>query len=253
MTGNKLPLPQRCPWFNGGREVYGIMEAMSFLSKVFSSFPSFSSYFNRVSTDQNPHSAEAPEPEVRPEWLIIGLGNPGAKYAATRHNVGYMAMDQLLATRSLKLTQVKGMPAEVAHGDVAGTPVIFVRSTTYMNLSGEAVEAIARAYSIPAERVVVIHDELDLPLGRVRVKKGGNENGHNGLKSTTQLLGTRDYLRVRMGISRPPAGITVPDYVLGPADAGDKLSTMIITAAEAVELIVSQGLNKAQNLIHSRS
>jgi PTH1 family peptidyl-tRNA hydrolase len=220
---------------------------MSFLSSF------FSSVFHRVSLKQRNVPSASPQPNVTPEWLIIGLGNPGAKYAATRHNVGYMAMDQLLATRSLTLSPVHGKPAEVAYGDVEGTPVVFVRSTTYMNLSGEAVEAIAAEYSIPAERIVILHDELDLPLGKVRVKMGGNENGHNGLKSTTELLGTRDYLRVRMGISRPPKGMAVPDYVLGPVDTGEELSTMIITAAEAAELIVSQGLSKAQNLIHSRS
>lgn len=226
------------------------METMSFLANLRSSL---STLFSRGAKNAHEIEAATPaEPEVSPEWLIIGLGNPGAKYAATRHNVGYMAMDQLLTERSLSLSQVKGMPAEVAYGDIEGTSVVFVRSTTYMNLSGEAVEAIASAYSIPAERIIVIHDELDLPLGKVRVKMGGNENGHNGLKSTTQLMGTRDYLRVRMGISRPPKGMAVPDYVLGPIDTGDELSRMIITAAEAAELIVAQGLNKAQNVIHSR-
>lgn len=218
------------------------MGGVSFLSNVFSRL------FNRAGT-----SSAAPEADVTPEWLIIGLGNPGAKYAATRHNVGYMAVDQLLTRRTLKLAQVKGKPAEVAFGDIAGTPVVFVRSTTFMNLSGEAVEAIASAYSIPADRIIVIHDELDLPLGKVRVKLGGNENGHNGLKSTTQLLDTRDYLRVRMGISRPPKGMAVPDYVLGPVDVGDELESMILTAADAAELIVTEGLTKAQNTIHSRS
>lgn len=217
------------------------MESVSFLSNFFSRL------FNRDAA-----TVTGPEAEVTPEWLIIGLGNPGAKYAATRHNVGYMAVDQLLGRRTLKLAQVKGKPAEVAFGDISGTPVVFVRSTTFMNLSGEAVEALASAYSIPAERIIVIHDELDLPLGKVRVKLGGNENGHNGLKSTSELLGTRDYLRVRMGISRPPKGMAVPDYVLGPVDVGDELDSMIINAADAAELIVAEGLNRAQNTIHSR-
>ncbi|MDF5821044.1 aminoacyl-tRNA hydrolase [Corynebacterium felinum] len=184
------------------------------------------------------------------EWLIVGLGNPGADYAHTRHNVGYMVIDQLLEEHKATLQPIKGMPAYVAEASIGGTPTLLVRSTTYMNTSGEAVAALAQAYDIPADHIILIHDELDLPHGTVRLKKGGNENGHNGLKSTTALLGTRDYLRVRMGISRPPQGISVPDYVLGPITHDDALESMITTAAHAAHVVVTEGLSKAQNIIH---
>lgn len=161
------------------------------------------------------------------EWLVVGLGNPGEQYAATRHNVGFMVADAL--------------------PDIDGAAVI--KPQTFMNLSGEAVAPLATKLGVPAERVIVIHDELDLPVGTVRVKRGGNENGHNGLKSLTEHLGTRDYVRVRVGIARPPKGVSVPDWVLSPID-GD-VSDQIALAAKAVQLIISEGLQKAQNVIHA--
>lgn len=181
------------------------------------------------------------------EWLVVGLGNPGAQYETTRHNVGYMCVDMLIDAHSqpplAPATGYKAHTTQLAPG------VLAVRSTTFMNHSGQGVAPIAATLGIPPERIVVIHDELDLPAGKVRLKKGGNENGHNGLKSLTEELGTRDYLRIRIGISRPPAGMKVPDYVLEPVEdnhPGIKL------ASEAVDLIVSQGLPAAQNTIHSR-
>ena len=126
------------------------------------------------------------------EWLIVGLGNPGAKYAATRHNVGYMAVDDLLADAGDVFEPVTGHKLSAAPVNVDGTQVLAVRSHTYMNLSGDPIAPLAERLGVPAERIIVIHDELDLPAGSVRNKKGGNENGHNGLKSLTERLGTRD-------------------------------------------------------------
>lgn len=180
-------------------------------------------------------------PKLDAQWLVVGLGNPGAKYAATRHNVGYMALDELAG----ELTPVPGVKALVQVRD----GVAYARSTTYMNTTGEAVGPLAKQLGVAPERIIVVHDELDLPAGKVRVKLGGNENGHNGLKSITEHLGTRDYLRVRMGIGRPPQGTAVPDWVLSPID-GD-ISGQVARAAEAVQLIVSEGLGKAQNVIHA--
>lgn len=198
-------------------------------------------------------AAAAFEPaDLSADWLVVGLGNPGPKYAATRHNVGYMAVDDLLAADGDVLAPVRGIPAEVAVLSVEGQRVLVARSTTFMNLSGQAAGPLAEALGIPPEKVVAIHDELDLPAGTVRVKLGGNENGHNGLKSMTEQLGTRDYLRVRIGISRPPKGMRVPDYVLGPVDGGEDFDAAIATAAEAARLLVSDGLSVAQNKIHSR-
>ena len=147
------------------------------------------------------------ETQLQAEWLVVGLGNPGAEYAATRHNVGWMALDQLAET----LEPVRGIKARVAVID----SVAYAKPTTFMNTSGEGVGPLAAMLGVPPERVVVMHDELDLPVGKVRVKLGGNENGHNGLKSITEHIGTRDYVRVRIGIGRPPAGVAVPDWFLG--------------------------------------
>ncbi|MDK8878990.1 aminoacyl-tRNA hydrolase [Corynebacterium sp. MSK008] len=180
-------------------------------------------------------------PKLEAQWLVVGLGNPGAKYASTRHNVGYMALDELAG----ELTPVPGVKALVQVRD----GVAYARSTTYMNTTGEAVGPLAKQLGVAPERIIVVHDELDLPAGKVRVKLGGNENGHNGLKSITEHLGTRDYLRVRMGIGRPPQGTAVPDWVLSPIE-GD-ISNQVTLAAEAAQLIVSDGLEKAQNVIHA--
>ena len=180
-------------------------------------------------------------PQLEAQWLVVGLGNPGAKYTATRHNVGYMAVDELAG----ELAPVPGIKALVQVRD----GVAYARSTTYMNTTGEAVGPLAKELGVTPERIIVVHDELDLPAGKVRVKLGGNENGHNGLKSITEHLGTRDYLRVRMGIGRPPQGMAVPDWVLSPID-GD-ISGQVALAAKAVQLIVSEGLAKAQNVIHA--
>lgn len=187
------------------------------------------------------------------EWLVIGLGNPGAKYEATKHNVGYLAIDELLQRSGLTLAPVPGRKALIAvDGNVA-----YVRSTTFMNQSGEAVGPLADDLGIAPERIIALHDELDLSPHKVRCKLGGNENGHNGLKSLSEHLGTRDYVRVKIAIGRPDKGTPIIDWVLGPLEGGDELDQQVRTSADAVELIVSgsdpaAGLSKAQNEIHSR-
>lgn len=180
------------------------------------------------------------ETQLQADWLVVGLGNPGAEYAATRHNVGWMALDQLAET----LEPVRGIKARVAVID----SVAYAKPTTFMNTSGEGVGPLAAMLGVPPEHVVVMHDELDLPVGKVRVKLGGNENGHNGLRSITEHIGTRDYVRVRIGIGRPPAGVAVPDWVLGPVSGDERIDL----AAEAARLVVAEGLAKAQNVIHAR-
>ena len=175
------------------------------------------------------------------EWLVVGLGNPGPKYETTKHNVGALAVAQ----SAKNLAPVRGLKATVEHID----DVAWARPTTFMNLSGEAVGPLSRRLGVPPERIVVIHDELDLPAGKVRIKLGGNENGHNGLKSITEHLGTRDYVRVRVGIGRPPKGLSVPDWVLGPLGGNEAIET----AAEAARLVCARGLSAAQNEIHAKS
>ncbi|QNQ89913.1 aminoacyl-tRNA hydrolase [Corynebacterium poyangense] len=190
--------------------------------------------------------------DISAQWLIVGLGNPGADYAATRHNVGYMAVDDLLADNGDILTRISNVPAHGALVQWGDTPVMILRPTTYMNNSGDAIAPVADALGISPDQIVVLHDELDLAPGKIRLRYGGNENGHNGLKSTSQALGTRDYLRVRIGIGRPDPGTSVVDHVLGPVDTGPDFDALISTAAEAARLIVQQGLVQAQNQIHSK-
>lgn len=224
-------------------------------------------FLRRTRPAPAPVATPAPEPRLEAGWLVVGLGNPGPEYAATRHNAGYLVLDDLLDEAGLELRPQPGVPARAAVAD----GVAYARSDTYMNTSGEAVGPLAALLGVPPERVVVIHDELDLPPGKVRVKLGGNENGHNGLKSITAALGTRDYARVRVGIGRPPQGTAVPDWVLAPfSDASDSaeaaevgtaadqtaangIGAAVDLAAEAVRAIVRDGIAKAQNEIHPRS
>lgn len=199
--------------------------------------------------------ATATTPDIKPEFLVVGLGNPGAKYAGTRHNIGYMAVDELLERHSGQLQPVAGAPAQVALVEIAEVPVALVRSTTYMNESGAAIGPLAERYGIPSQKVIVLHDELDIAPGRIRIKDHGGEGGHNGLKSATRHLGTNQYTRVRMGIGRPPHGTSVIDFVLSVFEADGEqtwLSTAIDTAADAVELIVTKGNDIARNDIHTR-
>lgn len=214
----------------------------------------FREFFQRIfapkrSTVQPHADINAATDRPTPEWIVIGLGNPDNKYARNRHNVGYMAVDALLG--DVPLIQRRGLPVREARLRINQHEVAVLRSTTYMNNSGESIAPIAEEYGIAADHIIILHDELDLPHGTVRIKKGGNENGHNGLKSSSALLNTRDYLRIRMGISRPPQGMSVPDYVLGDIEHDEALDSMISRSTEAVRLIVTEGIARAQNTIHS--
>ena len=198
----------------------------------------------------NPGSPTAP-------LLVVGLGNPGPKYAATRHNVGFMVVDEL-AERTTPMPATfsvhKRSNAEIAQVRISGRPVILAKPRSFMNLSGGPVKALASYFGVEPADIVVIHDELDLEPGVVRLKLGGGENGHNGLKSTSKSLGTREYIRVRMGIGRPPGRMDPADYVLRPIpqSACADLAIQCADAADGVELIAESGLAIAQNTIHSR-
>lgn len=182
-------------------------------------------------------------------WLVVGLGNPGRKYAATRHNVGYLVADALLARSGARLKRHKGAPADVATVRVGGTSLAVVRSRTYMNDTGAAVGPVATYYGVPPERVIAVHDELDLDFGGLRVKLGGGLNGHNGLKSIKAHLGTPDYLRVRVGIGRPPGRQDAASFVLSPYSSAERkdLGVHVEEAADAVESLVTDGLIATQN------
>ncbi len=182
--------------------------------------------------------------------LVAGLGNPGPAYAPTRHNVGFWAVDDLASRLGARFTIARGQRAEVATGQLPGEHrLVLVKPTTYMNDSGIAVAAVARFHKILPADVIVIHDELDLEPTRLRLKLGGGDNGHNGLKSIRAHLGTGDFHRVRVGIGRPPGRQPAADYVLSRmllADL-DAMRLDAAVAADAVETLVTEGLVVAQN------
>ena len=189
-------------------------------------------------------------PEER--WLIAGLGNPGPEYAGNRHNAGQMVAD-LLAERMGARFKAHRTRNEAADGRLAGVPVTLAKPRTYMNLSGGPVAALAAFYKIPPERIVVVHDELDIPFGAVRLKRGGGDNGHNGLRSVTQALGTNEYNRARFGIGRPPGRMDAATFVLRDFSAAERkeLPLLIDRCADAVEMLLSKGLAVAQNTFHA--
>lgn len=185
--------------------------------------------------------------------LVVGLGNPGPRYASTRHNVGFLVAD-ILADRigsGFKVHKKSG--ADAVTGRLGGRPVVLAKPRCYMNESGSQVGPLARFYSIAPTDVIVIHDELDIAFGRIRLKSGGGVAGHNGLRSVGSALGSNDFQRVRIGIGRPPGRMSGADYVLGPFTSAEwkEVPTICEQAADAVELLVGQGLEPAQNTVHA--
>jgi PTH1 family peptidyl-tRNA hydrolase len=185
-------------------------------------------------------------------WIIAGLGNPGPEYAGNRHNAGHMVVD-LLAERMGSRFKAHRTRNEVADGRLAGIPVTLAKPRTYMNTSGPPVAALASFYKVPPERVVVVHDELDIPFGAIRLKLGGGDNGHNGLRSITQSLGTNAYNRARFGIGRPPGRMDAATFVLRDFSTAERkeLPLLIDRCADAVETLLSKGIAVAQNTFHA--
>jgi len=199
--------------------------------------------------------------------LVIGLGNPGPEYATTRHNVGQMVVDELARRYGATFSRDKKCHAmtatvRVAGGSGAGTSgagtsgagtTVLGKPASYMNLSGGPVKALASYYRVAPADVIVVHDELDLPFGCVRIKLGGGSAGHNGLKDVTKALGGPDYVRVRVGIGRPPGRQDAADYVLRPFASSERsgLDLLVSDAADAVEYIITDGLLPAQQRVHS--
>ncbi len=179
--------------------------------------------------------------------LIVGLGNPGGRYAGTRHNVGWAVVD-VLARRLRSRWRRAGFPAEVAEGELGGRRVVLVKPLTYMNRSGEAVAAALRRYGAEGG-VILVHDDLDLPPGRVRVRPGGGAGGHRGVLSVQAALGTEEVGRVRVGIGRPPAGVDPADYVLAPFAPEEEAAVgeAVERAAAAVETLLRDGYEVAMN------
>ncbi len=192
-------------------------------------------------------------------WLVVGLGNPGPAYAGNRHNVGHMVLAELADRGSATFTshraraRVADVRLGVLPGGAPGPQVLLAEPLTYMNLSGGPVAGLARYLDVPTERIVVVHDEIDLPFASVRLKAGGGEGGHNGLRSISSSLGTKDYLRVRVGVGRPPGRMDAADYVLKDFSSVERreLAWLVDAAADAVEMIVLQGLAAAQLRFHT--
>jgi len=184
-------------------------------------------------------------------WLVVGLGNPGPTYAGNRHNVGFMVLDLLAERVGGRFKAHKGR-ADVVEGRLAGQPVALVKPKSYMNESGGPVSSVRGFFKVPLEQVVVVHDELDIPYGTVRLKRGGGDNGHNGLRSLTSSLGSRDYLRVRVGIGRPPGRQDPADFVLKDFSGAERkdLGFLVDRAADAVEALLTGPLEQAQNVFH---
>jgi len=183
-------------------------------------------------------------------WLVVGLGNPGPRYAGNRHNVGYHVLDELAARTGDRFRAHKSGRAEVVEGrlEVGGPRVVLGRGRCYMNESGGPVAALASFYKIPPERLVVVHDELDIPFEALRLKLGGGDNGHNGLRSIRASLGTGDFYRVRVGVGRPPGRQSPADFVLSDYTAAERkiLPLQVARAADAVESLLTAGLERSQ-------
>lgn len=188
-------------------------------------------------------------------WLVVGLGNPGTRYARNRHNVGAHVIAELAARHRVTLGSHKGgaAAARIHVPGPGGIPAVLAVPTSFMNVSGPPVRELASFYKIPAERVVVIHDELDIDFGRIRLKQGGGEGGHNGLRSISASLGTKDYVRVRVGIGRPPGRMDAADFVLRDFDKQEapEIAVSVVEAADAVERVLTDGLLAAQQRYHA--
>ncbi len=187
-------------------------------------------------------------------WLVVGLGNPGPTYASTRHNVGQMVIDELAARRSEKLRSHKAN-ARVAETWVrpGGPKLVLASPNSFMNVSGGPVAALAAFYGVPPERVIVVHDELDIPFDSLKVKVGGGHGGHNGVRDVAKALATPEFPRVRVGIGRPPGRQDPADWVLAAFGSAERtaLPLLLGDAADAVELIALEGLLAAQQRFHA--
>ena len=186
--------------------------------------------------------------------VVVGLGNPGPAYQHTRHNVGFAVAEELARRTAARFGVHKRSGADVAEGRLAGRKVVLARPRSFMNVSGGPVAGVVQFFSVTVDDLLVVHDDLDLDLGLVRLKRGGGEGGHNGLRSITKSLGSKDYLRVRVGIGRPPGRMDPADYVLRPFTKAEATEVEIVVqeAADAVLLLLARSLTDAQNQVHPR-
>lgn len=187
-------------------------------------------------------------------WLIVGLGNPGPEYEKTRHNIGQMVVDELAREVGGGFKKHGRARAQVLEGrlGIGGPKVVLAKPLTYMNTSGGPVSALAQFYDINPDRIIVVHDELDIPFDTIKLKIGGGEGGHNGLRDITKALGTKDYYRVRTGIGRPPGRMDTADFVLKPFSSTEAkaLPFLISNAADATVMLIKEGLQATQQRYH---
>ncbi len=186
-------------------------------------------------------------------WLVVGLGNPGDSYRKTRHNVGFGVVDELASRHAVSL-KTKRFRAVLGKGRIGSAPVLLAKPQTYMNRSGDSVGPMAGWHRISTERILVVHDDLDLPVGRLKLKAGGGHGGHNGLRDLKRGLGNGEFLRVRVGIGRPHGPDDAHDHVLTSfrPDEHETVSTMIERAADAAEDILADGIRAAMNVHNTR-
>ena len=189
-------------------------------------------------------------------WLVVGLGNPGPGYASHRHNVGQMVVDELASRIGATFKKHK-TPAQVAEGFLrpGGPKLVLAKSNSYMNTSGGPVAALLKFYSLPLERLIVVHDELDIPFDTVKLKAGGGHGGHNGLRDIAKAADSPEYVRVRVGVGRPPGRQDPADFVLQGFSSTERavLPNLLSDAADAVELVITDGLLAAQQKVHAPS
>jgi PTH1 family peptidyl-tRNA hydrolase len=184
-------------------------------------------------------------------WAVVGLGNPGRKYARTRHNVGFMVVEALAERAGIELRQT--LKYSVGRGSVGGVEVLLAEPLTFMNLSGSAVRDILKRYGVPPENLVVVHDDIDMDTGRLKIRAGGSSGGHKGVQSIIEHLGTRDFARVKVGVGRPE-GLPVEEYVLRgfrPEDA-PLVKAAMDAACEAVVSVITEGVGPAMNRFNRR-
>ena len=178
-------------------------------------------------------------------WLVFGLGNPGDQYAKTRHNIGQMVVNYLASNSKFSTHKSR---TDIADIHIAGTPVTLAKSKLYMNESGGPLKSLADFYKIPVDKVIVVQDEIDLPFSTIRIKQGGGDNGHNGLKDITTHFGGPGYFRIRLGVGRPSGTQAPADWVLKPFSSSEQieLPDFVARGAEAVERLIEKGLTQVQ-------
>jgi peptidyl-tRNA hydrolase, PTH1 family len=197
---------------------------------------------------------EAPDDSRQTRWVVAGLGNPGEQYHRSGHNIGFMVVDFLARKSGARLDRrkFKGLLGEA---EIGGNTVMLVKPQTYYNLSGECIAAILGYYKIPPERLAVIHDEIDLEPRQLRLKRGGGDAGNRGVRSIAGALGTPEFVRVRVGIGRPPAGAEAKEHVLHAMSRAElqEFEASVARAAEAVEAVITSGLERAMNQYNQRA